>query len=185
MLLTPKQVAERLSVSVRTVYQWLEEGRLPAVRLSERVTRVPEDAVEALVASATVGPSGASIAAESRAAYCPTCGCAVVSRATADPASPSERVVAMVRAHRDEILGIAERRRAENLRIFGSVARGDARDDSDLDILVDLKPHASAIDLAGLNGELEALLGMRVDVVPARSLKQGVRERAMAEAVPL
>ena len=51
-LLTPKQVASRLSVSPRTVYGWIAEGRLASVRLSERVTRVPEDAVDAMVRTA-------------------------------------------------------------------------------------------------------------------------------------
>ncbi len=184
MLLTPRQVAARLNVSPRTVYKWLDEGRLPAVRLSERVTRVPEDAVETLIESMTTpAASGASFAAESSATYCSTCGGAV----TVAPAekTPSQRMMDAVRSHRDEILEIADRRRAENLRIFGSVVRGDAREDSDLDILVDLKPHASLFDLGGLSGELEELLGMKVDVVPARSLKHAIHERVLDEAVPL
>lgn len=52
-MLTPRQVADQLAVSTRTVYLWIDEGRLPAVRLSERVTRVPSQAVDALVAAST------------------------------------------------------------------------------------------------------------------------------------
>lgn len=183
MLLTPRQVAARLNVSPRTIYVWLEEGRLPSVRFSERVTRIPEDAVDALVEEATtVAVASASVAAESPATYCPTCGNATMPA----PAAPaSQRIMDTVRAHRAQILEIAERRHAENVRIFGSVARGDAREDSDLDILVDLKPHASLFDLAGLNGELEELLGIRVDVVPANRVKAPIRDRVMAEAMPL
>ncbi len=54
MLLTPKQAAQRLSVSPRTVYLWLEQGRLEHVRLSERVTRIPEAAVDEMIASGLV-----------------------------------------------------------------------------------------------------------------------------------
>lgn len=183
MLLTPKEVARRLNVSPRTVYLWLEQGRLPAVRLSQRVTRVPEEAVVALVESMTTAATDTALMArESSATYCPTCG--APNLVVADT-TPSQRIMDAVRQHRDEILEIADRRRAENVRIFGSVARGDAREDSDLDILVDLKPHASLFDLGGLNGELETLLGMKVDVVPANSVKAPIRERVMSEAVPL
>jgi len=59
-LLTPTQVAEKLAVSTRTVYLWIEEGRLPAVRLSERVMRVPSQAVDELIAASTRPANGAT-----------------------------------------------------------------------------------------------------------------------------
>ncbi len=167
-LLTPREVAERLAVSPRTVYLWIEQGRLPSVRLSERVTRISEDALDAFVASAT---GGADLAAEAGAVY--------------SPPAPTRQLRELLSAHRTEILAIADRRRAENLRVFGSVARGESSDGSDIDILVDLKSDASVYDVSGLAVELEQLLGVAVDVVPARSLKPGIRERVLSEAVPL
>jgi excisionase family DNA binding protein len=69
-LLTPRQVAERLAVSARTVYLWIEQGRLPAVRLSERITRVPVEAVDELIERATdAGAHGVPAVAEAPATY--------------------------------------------------------------------------------------------------------------------
>jgi excisionase family DNA binding protein len=180
-LLTPRQVAERLAVSPRTVYLWIEQGRLSATHLSERVTRISEDALVAFTGGAA---GGESIAAEERAVFGSRGGAAVADRPHA-PSSPTQRLRGLLSARRGEILAIAERRRTENLRVFGSVARGDASDTSDIDLLVDLKPHASVYDLSGLCVELENLLGVPVDVVPARSLKPEIRERVLSEAVPL
>lgn len=188
-MLTPKQVATRLAVSPRTVYLWIEQGRLPAVRLSERVTRVSEEALArfeaaGVAAGATrmpTAPGGAGLAAEERVAY----GATTLQRRPSGMVTPAQRLRGLLDKHRIEILEIAERRRTENLRVFGSVARGDAHDGSDIDILVDLKAHASLLDLNGLNGELEALLGVDVDVVPAKNLKPQIRDRVLHEAIPL
>lgn len=183
-LLTPKQVAARLNVSPRTVYAWIAEGRLPHVRFSERVTRVPEEAVEALVAANARPATRGLLAAEEHAAYG---GAAIATTPDAPPdtRTPSERVWALLRGHRAEILEAAERCRVENVRVFGSVARGDARKDSDVDILVDPKPHASLLDLSEFNVEMERIIGGKVDVVMARSVKPLIRDRVMSEAVPL
>lgn len=198
-LLTPRQVAERLSVSPRTVYLWIEQGRLPVVRFSERVTRVPAQALEALVASAYVPPSRPFpepaqplLAAEEPGSY----SAVAYAEQPAAPTIPAEpiRVAGptptrllreLLRMHRDEILAVAQRRRVDNVRVFGSVARGDAVATSDIDLLVDLAPHASLFDLSGFAGEVEALLGVRVDVVPERSIKAEIRERVLREALPL
>ena len=180
-LLTPRQVAERLAVSPRTVYLWIEQGRLPSVRLSERVTRISEDALDAFVGAVT---GGADLAAEASAVY-RSHGQAAVAEPPNHTPTPTQRLRSLLSTHRSEILAIADRRRTENLRIFGSVARGDGNDHSDIDLLVDMKPDASFYDLSGLAVELERLLGVPVDVVPARSLKPGIRERVLAEAVPL
>lgn len=74
---------------------------------------------------------------------------------------------------------------ATNLRLFGSVARGDARDDSDLDLLVDLSPESGneLLRVAGLAEELSELLGVRVDVVAAMLLRDEVSATALADAV--
>ena len=89
----------------------------------------------------------------------------------------------LLAAKRDRILQIAANHGARNVRIFGSVARGDADTASDVDFLVDLEPGRSLLDLGGLQMELEALLGRPVDVVTERGLKTRIRERVLREAV--
>jgi len=86
---------------------------------------------------------------------------------------------------REEILHLAARHGARNVRIFGSVARGEARPDSDVDVLVDLEPGRSLFDLGGLLMDLQDLLGCRVDVVTEQGLRPRIRERVLREAVPL
>ena len=86
---------------------------------------------------------------------------------------------------RNEILGIAARHGAFNVRVFGSVARGEADKDSDIDFLVEMQPGRSLLDLGGLQYELEAALGCRVDVVTERGLKARIRDRVVREAAPL
>ena len=94
-------------------------------------------------------------------------------------------VDALLRTHRDKILAIAERHGASNVRVFGSVASGEARPDSDVDILVDLELGRSLFDHAQLQIDLEALLGRKVDVVSARGLRSHLRDRVLQEAIPL
>lgn len=84
-----------------------------------------------------------------------------------------------------EITAVARRRGASNVRVFGSVARGDAGASSDVDLLVDLDPDRSLFDLGGLLMDLAELLGADVDVVTEASLKPRVRRRVLAEAVAL
>jgi predicted nucleotidyltransferase len=86
---------------------------------------------------------------------------------------------------RDGILRIAAKYGAHNIRIFGSVVRGEADAASDVDFLVDLEPGRSLLDLGGLQMELESLLGRGVDVVTERGLKARIRDRVLSEAVPL
>jgi len=86
---------------------------------------------------------------------------------------------------RGEILRIASKHGAREVRVFGSVARGEADRESDIDFLVELETGRSLMDLGGLQMELEALLGRRVDVVTARGLKARIRERVLREAVPV
>jgi uncharacterized protein len=104
------------------------------------------------------------------------------SRAAALPDTPVGR---RLRRLRDEVVTTAARRGATNVRVFGSVARGEDTDDSDIDILVDLDAGVGLIGLIGLGRELEEILGRRVDVVPARGLKADVAADALAEAVAL
>lgn len=87
---------------------------------------------------------------------------------------------------RDEILKIADRHGAFNVRVFGSVARGEADAQSDVDVLVDYdRTRRSPWFPMGLIEELETLLGCKVDVVTEKGLKSRIRERVLQEAVPL
>ncbi|HLL80248.1 MAG TPA: nucleotidyltransferase family protein, partial [Ktedonobacteraceae bacterium] len=74
---------------------------------------------------------------------------------------------------------------ASNVRVFGSVARGEADEQSDIDLLIDLEPGRSLFDLAGLLVDLEDLLGCNIDVVPEDSLRERIRGRVLKEAVTL
>ncbi|HTY22551.1 MAG TPA: nucleotidyltransferase family protein [Desulfomonilaceae bacterium] len=94
-------------------------------------------------------------------------------------------ISALVKEKREEILRIAARRGARNLRLFGSVVRGQADAESDVDILVDMEPGRSLLDLGGLWSDLNDLLGVKVDVVTEKGLRKRIRERVMKEAVPL
>lgn len=91
----------------------------------------------------------------------------------------------LLKAHRDEILEIAKLHGATNVRVFGSVARGDAGPDSDVDFLVDLESGRSLLDLAKLLVDLEHLLNRRVDVVTEKGLRSQVKEPILRQAVAL
>ncbi len=94
-------------------------------------------------------------------------------------------VKSIVFARRKEILAICERYGARNVRIFGSVARGDARPESDVDIIVQFEPGRTLLDHAALLLELRNLLGVNVDVITERGLRPRIRERVLQEAVAL
>jgi hypothetical protein len=91
----------------------------------------------------------------------------------------------LLREKRDEILRIAARHGARNVRVFGSVARGEADERSDIDFLVNMEPGRSLLDMGGLLMDLRVLLGREVDVVTERGLKPRLRERVLREAVTL
>jgi uncharacterized protein len=90
-----------------------------------------------------------------------------------------------LKARREPILAIAGRYGARNLRIFGSVVRGEADAASDVDFLVELEPGRSLFDLGGLLMDLQEHLHCKVDVMTPAMLKPRVRERVMREATPL
>ncbi len=91
----------------------------------------------------------------------------------------------LLKEKREEILRIAAKYGASNVRVFGSVARGEARWDSDIDLLVDMQDGRTLLDHAGLILDLEALLGCKVDVATEAGLKLRIRERVLREAVAL
>jgi predicted nucleotidyltransferase len=91
----------------------------------------------------------------------------------------------VLKVKREEILRIAARHGARNVRVFGSVARGEADAGSDVDVLVDMEPGRSLLDMGGLLMDLQELLGRRVDVVSERGLRERIRERVLQEAIPL
>jgi predicted nucleotidyltransferase len=87
--------------------------------------------------------------------------------------------------HRGEILALAARHGATNVRVFGSVARREADAESDVDLLVDLLPGRGLLDLGALLMDLRELLGLQVDVVTPAGMHERMRGRALAGAVPL
>jgi len=91
----------------------------------------------------------------------------------------------LIETHRSELIALAKRRGVTGVRVFGSMSRGDARDNSDADLLVALAPGTSALALGGLLLDAQELLGRRVDVVTEASLHPALRERVLADAVSL
>lgn len=86
---------------------------------------------------------------------------------------------------RDEIMALAAKNGAYNVRVFGSIARGEATEASDIDLLVDMEAGRSLLDVAGLLIDLEALLGRKVDVVTTKGLKHSIRDTVLKEAIAL
>lgn len=91
----------------------------------------------------------------------------------------------MLKAKRDEILRLAARHGASNVRVFGSVARGEAGARSDVDLLVEMEQGRSLLDLIELNQELETFLERKVDILTDEGLSPYLEQRIHAEAIPL
>ncbi len=90
-----------------------------------------------------------------------------------------------LQAYRDDIVALASHHGARNVRVFGSLARGEGAEGSDLDLLVVLDEDRSLLDIVRLKRELEALVGRQVDLVTERALSPYLRERVLSEAIPL
>lgn len=101
------------------------------------------------------------------------------------PRKRARRLEQLVKDKRKEILALAAKHGVSNVRLFGSVVRGEDRPDSDVDILVKPGPRCSLLDHIALIQDLEDLLGRKVDVVSERALHWYIRDRVMEEAVPL
>lgn len=98
---------------------------------------------------------------------------------------PTSTDLDRLRDRREEILGYAATHGARNVRVFGSVVRGDADAASDVDLLVEMEPGRSLLDLVGLWQDLEDLLGTHVDVLSDGGVSPHLLERIYGEAVPL
>jgi predicted nucleotidyltransferase len=90
-----------------------------------------------------------------------------------------------IRAKRDAILALARKYGIRQVRLFGSVVRGEDRPDSDLDVLVDFEPKRTLLDLIGFEQDLEELFGRKVEVISARGLNPRIEAQVLREAVPL
>jgi predicted nucleotidyltransferase len=90
-----------------------------------------------------------------------------------------------LKANRAKILALTEKYGASNVRVFGSVARGEAQADSDVDFLIDLEPGRSLLDHIGLKQDLEDLLGRSVDVAESVTLHDLIRDRVLRDAISL
>jgi uncharacterized protein len=101
------------------------------------------------------------------------------------PGLPDSRLGRRLRRRRRSVIEAAARRGASNVRVFGSVARGDDTEASDIDLLVDLSDSVGLVALSALAREIAGIVGAEVDVVPASSLKPAMRDRVLAEAIPL
>jgi len=91
----------------------------------------------------------------------------------------------IVKTKRQQVLEIARQHGAYHVRVFGSVARGETQPGSDIDFLVEMEAGRSLLDMGGLVMDLQQLLGHSVDVVTERGLKSRIRDRVLAEAIPL
>jgi predicted nucleotidyltransferase len=91
----------------------------------------------------------------------------------------------IIKQKREDILTIASRHGARKVRVFGSVVRGEARPDSDVDFLVELEEGRSLMDLGGLLMDLQKLLGRNVDIVTEKGLHWYIKEQVIQEARPI
>jgi predicted nucleotidyltransferase len=91
----------------------------------------------------------------------------------------------LLHQRRDDIRRIAAKHGAYNVRVFGSVARGEARPDSDIDLLIEKGPLTSSWFPAGLVLELEEILGRRIEIVTEKALNPALRDRVLREAIPV
>ena len=91
----------------------------------------------------------------------------------------------LLNERREDILRLAARHGVHNVRVFGSVARGDAGESSDLDLIVRFDPDRSLFDHGGLLMDLQELLGVKVDVISEAGMRERFRDHVMKEAIPL
>lgn len=157
--MTLEQTAEYLHLHPVTLRNKARKGEIPAIKLG-RQWRFVREQLEAWLAAgerSTGRPSGAN----------------------------GEGLLALLRRQRARLEEVARQYGGSQLRVFGSVARGEDDADSDIDLLVELEPGRSLLDLAGLKLALEELLERPVDVVTQPGLRDRMRQRVLSEAVAL
>lgn len=106
-------------------------------------------------------------------------------RRTKTPTLPDSKLARLVLRHRKEIIALARKHGARNVRVFGSVATGKTKKRSDIDFLVDLDPGVGLLKMISLESKLKDLLGVKVDLGAARLLKPNLRDEVFAHAVAL
>jgi predicted nucleotidyltransferase/DNA-binding XRE family transcriptional regulator len=105
--------------------------------------------------------------------------------ADARPGLPDSPLGRRLRQRRQSLLSVCARYGVKNLRVFGSVARGEDTPESDIDLLIDLPPNMGLVGLGTLERELSEKLGTKVDLIPSDSLRPRVRIEAEREAIPI
>ncbi len=93
--------------------------------------------------------------------------------------------LAQLKQYKNEIIQLAQKYNSTNVRIFGSVARGENTPDSDIDFLIDMTPEQDLFDFIRLTRELSQLLGCKVDIVHSNSLHHSIRQQILDEAISL
>jgi len=158
--LTQAELAARAGTSQPAVNRYERGAALPSLPTLERLVRA---AGRSLVVETTRRPHVGLVSAR----------------------SATGAVASALRGERARILRAAAEHGARNVRVFGSVARGEEHDASDVDLLVELAPGRTLLDLVGLRLELEDMLAIDVDVTTLDMLKPAARETVQREAVPL
>lgn len=175
-LLSVGEAGERLQVSPGTVRNWISKGYIRAVRLPSGHRKVFEHEISTLLGEMF----------EQQAPAVNSGGSARRPRATPGvEETVKSDLVDQLRRKRKQILEIAGRHGARNIRVFGSVARGEGTEESDFDFLAEFEKGRSLFDEIGLIQDLEDLLGRKVHVVTPAALHRVIRDEVLTEAVPL
>src|SRR2546425_3820724 len=172
----------RYDVQVR-VARLIQDARKRA-RLSQAGLAARAKTSQPAVARYEAGTATPSLATLGR--LLAASGSSLVLRASVRPSRVSERRIggrrALLQRSRGQLLEAAQRHGVRNIRVFGSVARGDETADSDIDLLVELEPDRTLLDLIGFQQDAQDILGIRVEAATPRFMKGRVRTRAVREA---
>ncbi len=175
---------------IRGIVAFRDRGAVPCDHVRQLIDRRAVDVEQRIAELQAIRTELARLARRARHLDPTECQPAAVCHIIGPPAPrelglPDTRLGRRLRRHRRAVIDLAARRGAHHVRVFGSVARGDDGDDSDVDLFVDLDDDVGLVSLAGLERELSALLGAPVDVIPVDSFEPGIRDVALAEAITL